>query len=604
MHLEDAGVLWTTPKICAPLEEVQLLFRCNELSGQPVTFELQDGDHQVYLTTTVASETGQALARIRPGGRLGVHYVRITVPLCETRTHTRMGCFRVEARTQICSDNPAVDDALKLLEEGLKLSLDTVQVDGRSIPYHKCADNCFNNLAYPAFFTPAVRYFIRELKPMLEVLYDHQWPSGKLPDHIYSDAHPGWEHKSRIRSMMADLETGAVSTIYKAWVAHGDDEWVRALLQKMEAGLEFLTTDPQMFDNQYGLIKRPHTMDEWDYQLGDTSCFVNENSKFVVMQGDTSSMYEACGLLAILYEATGNSRRAEHWREQQKYYYEKGNQVFWDGVKYRHHIHLDELDHGDFNEDDQLTMSNTWAMTRGFADHEKAKSIINEYLRRWKETGDRYPWWTLLPGYPGEKIFPEGVYANGGLFPWVGGELCRAAFEHGMESLGYDLLMDFYALVKQYNGAVFTWYDRQGNPAVTSIVDQTNYDSWGMQPWTQAVIEGLAGVRSEGKLFENVVCCPRWTAAKTSSADVTAYFPASDAYFAYRYRAGEKQIEIEFTGTGKHAHFRVLLPAKKHSLSVTLDGEPVAFATETVETSEYAVISAEIHGVRKIVIGF
>jgi len=601
VRIQDAGVIWTTPNTCSPLDEIEIILEYTKLSNQKVTFEIQDAVHQPYFQTTVTAKPGQASIRIKPGKKLGTHYIIAKVHTSETQTYNRWGSFRVQADTRIQSDNKSVDDLLKLLGDGLKLSFDIVQVDGKPITYHKCADNTTNNLCYPAFYVPAVRYFLDDLKPMLDVLFDHQWPSGKLPDHIYSDENPGWENKSRIRSMMADLETGAVSTVYKSWVAHGDNEWVKKLLPKMEAGLEFLTTDPQMFDTKIGLIKRPHTMDEWDYQLGDNSCFINENSKFVVMQGDTSSMFEACTLMAEMYEATGNPKRASYWRHQRKYYYEKGNQVFWDGTKYRHHVHIDSLDHGDFNEDEQLTMSNTWAITRGFADHQKAVAILNEYLRRWKKSGDRFPWWTLDPGYPTEKLFPQNVYANGGLFPWVGGELCRAAFEHGMEDLGYTLLLDFYSVIKRDHGAVFTWYDRQGNPGLTSL-DQTNYDSWGMQPWTQAVIEGLAGVRSEGKLFETVTCCPRWPAAKTSNATTIAHFPASDAYFAYHYQATDKQIEIEYTGTGKKVHFRVLLPAWKDSITVTLDGQPISFERETIENSSYAIVSSDIHGTRKLTV--
>ncbi len=599
MRLEEAGVLWTNPSVCHPLGEVTIVFKYNALRGQAVTFELLDGDHQSYFKTTVPSEQGQAILRVAPGGKLGVHYVIATVHQSETETHRRFGSFRVQAETRIESDNEKIDELLKFLADGLKLTVDLVRVKGKLVTYHKCADNSWNNLAYPAFFSPAVRYFIRDLKTMFEVMYDHQWPNGKLPDHIYGDDHPGWEGQQIIRTMMADLETGIVSTLYKGWVAHGDDEWVKNLLPRMEAGMEFVTTDPGLFDKQYGLIKRPHTMDEWDYQLGDNSCFTNENSRFVVMQGDTSSIYEACGLLAELHEALGNPTRADYWRRRQQYFYETGNRVFWDGVKYKHHIHLDPVDHGNFNEDDQLAMSNSWAITRGFADHAKAVSILREYLRRLKETGDRFPWWSLQPGYPDEKIFPSGVYANGGLFPWVGGELCRAAFEHGMETTGYAMLLDFYSVVKRDHGAVFTWYDREGNAGITSL-EQTNYDAWGMQPWTQALLEGLAGVRSEGKIFDRVLCNPRWPAAQVKSAFVTAHFPASESYFAYRYQAGGNQIELRFTGSGKNVAFRILLPMGKNPLTVTLDGQPIPFDWETVETSSYVTVSAQIQGVRSL----
>jgi hypothetical protein len=218
LRLEEAGVVWTEPNICSPLDELLLTLRYESLAGQPVTFEIQDADHETYFKATVISQPGQATIRVQPGGKLGVHYVTARVHLSETQSHTRWGSFRVEASTRIQSDNQSMDELLRLLGEGLNLSLDRFYVDGRPVTYHKCADNCCKNFCYPAFFIPAVRYFFPDLKPMLDVLYDHQWPSGRLPDHVYGDDHPGWERKSRIRSMMADLETGAVSTLYKAWV--------------------------------------------------------------------------------------------------------------------------------------------------------------------------------------------------------------------------------------------------------------------------------------------------------------------------------------------------------------------------------------------------
>lgn len=601
MRAEEMGVVWTEPNVCRPLDDMTITFRYEKLSGQPVTFEVFDADHHRYLQTTVTSTKGQAVLRFQPGNELGTQYIVVTAQMSATETKRRWGSFRIEADTRIRTDRPMVDKVFDRLAEGLKLSFDIVQVDGQPIPYHKCADNTWSNLAYPAFFTPAVRYFMRDMKPMFDVIYANQWPSGQLPDHIYGDDHPGWERQRRIRSMMADLETGMITAVYKAWVANGDDEWMRSLLPKMEAGIEFVLASAHMFDKTFGLIKRPHTMDEWDYQLGDTSVFINENSRFVVMQGDTSAMFETCGLLAELHEALGNAKRADHWRKEREYYCETGNRVFWDGKKYRHHIHIDPLDHGDFNEDDQLTMSNSWAMTRGFADHAKCIAILDEYCRRWKMTGDRYPWWSLNPGYPTETVFGPGVYANGGLFPWVGGELCRAAFEHGREELAVTLLKDFAEAVERDHGAVFTWYTADGLPAITSP-EQTNYDSWGMQPWTQAVVEGLAGVRSVGKVFKRVLCAPRWPSAEVTSANVVAHFPASEAYFAYQYSQSASSVDLCFTGSGDDVTFRVLLPTSSHVTAVTLDGQAAAYVCETIEQSQYVVIDAAIAGSRRLTV--
>ena len=74
--------------------------------------------------------------------------------------------------------------------------------------------------------------------------------------------------------------------------------------------------------------------------------------------------------------------------------------LLWDGTKFLHHVHVDPIDHGDFDESQQLTMGNTWAATRGLASSEQATAIVDEYRRRHLATGDKYPWWSLQPGYP------------------------------------------------------------------------------------------------------------------------------------------------------------------------------------------------------------
>ncbi len=316
-------------------------------------------------------------------------------------------------------------------------------------------------------------------------------------------------------------------------------------------------------------------------------------------------------MLAELYTALGRDDRAKYWRDREEHYYSRGNKIFWDGVKYKHHIHLDPLDHGDFDEDDQLAMSNSWAITRGFADHDKAVSIISEYMRRLKKTGDRFPWWGLQPGYPDKLGYfktegpwskKQGEYCNGGLFPWVGGEICRGAFQHGMEKLAYTMLCDFHSVIKRDQGAVFAWYDLDGNPGINAPHHQTNYDPWGMTPWTQALIEELAGLQSKGKRFEQVVCCPRWSAARTRTATAIAHFPASDTYFAYEYQLRRNQITLVFTGTGRRVAFRVLLPGWKGRTRVTLDGKQARFQKERIEKSVYINVDAEIEGVRELTI--
>ena len=616
MKFKEAGVVWTHPQKCLPLDDVRIEFVWGELKGGNVRFEIFDAAHRKYLEKTIASGDGKAEITIKAGGKPGIHHLKVFASRPDGTEYQRSGGFRVECKTAISTDTGEVDDLFEKIEEGLRQSVDITMINGKPITHFKHGDNTRQNIAYPVYAFAAYRYFIRDLKTVFEALFSQRYPNGSLPDHIYGDDYPCPLTTRRLRSSMADMETGAASTIFKSWQAHGDDQWIKEMLPKLEDAMDFVMTDPQMFDFKHQVIKRPHSLDEWDIHFtedGKGGSYLSDDCSFVMMQGDTSGMYDACYSLAVLYDAVHDEDRANHWRRMQEHFGKIGNELFWDGVKYRHHVHLDPFDHRDFNEDDQLVMSNSWAITRGFANHAQAVSIINEYMRRLKETGDRFPWWSLQPGYPDELGYfknarpwtrEQGHYANGGLFPWVGGELCRGAFQHGMEELGVTLLRDYHYVIKRDNGAIFTWYDLEGNAIISSPLNQTNYDTWGLFPWGQAIIEELGGIKSDGKCFQQVICSPRWLVTNNNEATVTAHFPASDTYFSYTYKLSKNQIAMCFTGTGKNVSFHIMLPKGKKCSQVTIDGEKVAFTEETIEASSYVNLDSHIKAARELVCSF
>jgi len=123
-----------------------------------------------------------------------------------------------------------------------------------------------------------------------------------------------------------------------------------------------------------------------------------------------------------------------------------------------------------------------------------------------------------------------------------------------------------------------------------------------LSPWTQAVIEELAGIRSVGKAMERVLCAPRWAVTKTKKVSATAHFPSSDTYFSYRYELAKDRIRIHYGGTGEEVSFRILLPGWRACRSVTLDGKKTRFKVERIEESCYATLDATIKGVRELVI--
>lgn len=617
MRLEEAGVIWTHPRQCAPLDDLKIEFKWNELNGQAVRFEITDANHVMYYEQTVNSKEGQAEITIKPGRVLGVHHVELWTTKQDGSEYCRHGGFRVETTTRLETDKKEFNELFAQIEEGLRQTVDVTLVDGTPTTHYKHGDNTRQNIAYPLYAFAGYRYFVSDMKSAFEALFAYQYPDGSLPDHIYGDDYPCPFAGRRLRSCMADMEIAAVTTIYKSWQAHGDDQWIEKRMLALEAGIEHTVTDPMKFDKGYGVIKRTHTLDLWDIQFSDLGVCgdeVDENSRFVINQGDTSTMYDACRSLFIIYESLNNSARAGYWKMMENHFLKLGNDIFWDGVKYRHHIHLDSFDHGCFDEDDQLAMSNAFAMNRSdFVDHAKAVSIINEYMRRLKETGDRFPWWSLQPGYPDELNYFEGAdpwkraqgnYVNGGLIPWVGAELCSGAFKHGKEELAVQLLEDFYGVIQRDNGGTFTWYDLDGNAHISAEHNQTSDDTWALFGWAQALIEGLAGIQSAGKCFEKVLCSPKWASSDCKKTTTVAHFPASESYFAYDYNLMENDIDLHFTGTGEKVSFSILLPKGKRCSNVRIDGEKVGFENETIEESLYVVVDTHITGTHQLIVTF
>ena len=276
----------------------------------------------------------------------------------------------------------------------------------------------------------------------------------------------------------------------------------------------------------------------------------------------------------------------------------RADNLLWDGRKFLHHAHIDDIDHEDFDESEQLAMGNTWAMTRGMATPEQARSIIDEYRRRHEETGDAHPWWSLQPGYPDhleyftKPCLRQGGYANGGLMPWVGGELCRAAFLFGRESYGVELLKDYISHLKRTGGA-HVWYWPNGQTGFRTR-NEVPYAPWGMAEWVAAMIEGLAGVRDAEAQFRTVELSPRWAASAAENVRVHVRYAASNAYISYHLQIDDDhgQIRLAYTGSGEKLHARVLLPEGWELVSVKRGQQQVYATAEEIDASQYVCFTS------------
>ena len=370
--------------------------------------------------------------------------------------------------------------------------------------------------------------------------------------------------------------------------------WLRGVLPRLERAIAYVESAPRHWDARHQLIKRQHSCDTWDYDIDGAGD--HGQSRHVIATCDQSGYYLAFQAMSRMYRHLGDAQAAARWATRAREYRERAVKLLWDGTKFLHHVHLDPIDHGDFDESSQLAMGNTWAITRGLADEPQAVRIIEEYRRRHRETGDAYPWWSLQPGYPDHLKYwkdpfrLQGGYANGGLMPWVGGELCRGAFQNGREAYGVELLRQYAAHLRRTGGAQ-VWYWPDGTPGFRTT-NEVNYAGWGMGQWVQALLEGLGGIRDQASLMREVDVSPRWAATPARQARVTFRYAASDGYFSYVWRRSVREITLEFAGSGEEARVRILLPAGEKARAVVLNGKPAPLAVEQVAGSDYVVVTA------------
>ena len=608
-ELERYGVVWTDRLRYAPLDEARITFEQRHEPTESYRFEVHDGAGRRYFMQEVSPTNGVSELTVVVGGVPGLHIIRVyrEDQPSDFRAH-RTGSFVLSAETGGSATGTDIEEFFDWLAEARLGYRDWALYDGKWVAGHKAADNSPMNLASPLFFLDTNVYFdsAEELKGAIDLCYAHQAPDGSLHDHVYGDCHPGWgdEGVHRIRTMMADLEIGLIINTHQVWIATGDTEWVRDLMEPMLRGWRHATSSSALWCEEYGLIKRPHTADEWDFQMGDNSCFPNENSKYVVAICDAARLPKAADMLGAMLDALDRSEEAGSLRGFAASARERANALLWNGTYYRHHQHIDPLDHGEFDEDAQLVMSNTWACNDGLADHSQAVAIIEEYERRLKETGDRYPWWSLQPGYP-EGHFPgkaPGFYANGGLFPLVGAELCRACFRHGLATRGWRLFREFWAQVKSDRGACVTWYTLDGKAAANTAYT-TNYDGWGIGTWGRAAIEGLVGIVPVEPAFERCRCTPQWAAGGVRQARVCVAVPSSRSYFAYECEQNDRALALRFTGSGRSVDFQIPLDELAGVSRTVLNGIEVQGNRRQTDAGECLCLSAEIDGVGTLQLG-
>ncbi len=522
--------------------------------------------------------------------------------------------IRTSAGAAIRTGEPAFDSMPGMVKDFLSQDVLDVVIEGKPIRGYRSPDTRSIWIRDYSDMLRAVKYFETDVKSTVTHFAETQSRNGWIFD--YFTTHPeklpcekeNWTKYVRV-PVEADVEYRFVKAAFLAWQASGDDEWIKTILPAMESALRYVLASPLRWDKNTGLVKRPYTIDTWDfaYTAGRHEWLqfqIDDHTFWGVMHGDNSGYYEAFMIMSRLYAYFNEPVLSRFWEEQATGLRTRMNRLCWNGRFYTHFKKITPVIIPEADEDRQLSLSNPMAINRGAASPDMADAMIQEYQRRREKTEAFAEWFSIDPPFPdgifGDVKLKKGAYVNGGIMPLVGGELARAALASGWEDYGADILRRYFDLIRK-TGESYLWYFPDGTPSsqeTSTSPEATATDGWGSSAMLYALAEGLAGVEDRFKLFEQVKLSPRWAAAGIDEAEVRLEYAASGAAAAYAYRRTPGGIRMDVDSVHLQADFHILLPVNARASAVCVNGKKADFSISQIRESRYADFS--VHGMGKV----
>lgn len=399
----------------------------------------------------------------------------------------------------------------------------------------------------------------------------------------------------------ADVEYLVVEGVYTNWQTSGDKAYLNRWLPTLVKGMKYEMTDPLRWSSKNLLVKRPYSIDTWDftsqpdslkgvdrllYHIGNTL----ETPKGI-MHGDNSGMFQACKQLSKLFEATGQNGFAKEWDLQGDLFRQRLNAVCWNGKFYSHFVPEEPVP-SQIKSDpiNSIGLSNTYTINRGAPTREMAASIIKTYQEIGVKTKSESvaPWFGIYPPIkPNFGNYALGEYMNGAVLPLVGGELCKAAFQNGFETYAVEQLKVLEQILSKNNRNLPGCVNTDGTAQKEAIPDQ-----WGQAAFVSALIEGLAGVVDKSVLFKEVEISPRWYFAGIQKTSVNVGYGGDGNQVCYTYEFDPKNNQVDINTTGKFDQFilRIPCPEKAKEATATINGKDVSVTMDRVNQSRYAVV--------------
>ncbi len=534
-------------------------------------------------------------------GALGQHYAVLLIDGKVAAINSSI--YQLDASTSIQSGVAAYDTLPNNVRSFLRNDVSTYQYKGYTIRGYRSPDSYLIWLRDHVHQGLGYRYFEHDMTSTLDYFRREQKANGAFDDYF---ALLGGAPVQGRTAVEADLEYLFVQGVHQAWQATGDTSWMLEQKPAMLRGINYSLSDPQRWNPSLQLIRRPYTMDTWDFEYGGPTIapdgkssprhWIDEKTRFGIMHGDNTGMAHALYLLSKLEVSQANFEQASQWLSRSQQLTQQLNQVAWNGKFYIHNVLEQAFDIAELDETRQLSLSNSYALNRYGMEASRALAIIDEYYQRRVADPSNLSseWFSIDPPFPAESFgtLPgwgnqPGEYVNGGRMPLVGGELARGAFRWGQSGYGFDILRRYAQMIEAQGGS-YLWYYPVGNPGISGP-DTLATDGWGSTAMLAALIEGAAGVTDQGALYDHAVLSPRWIVeSEVQQAQVTTRYAASQGYVSYRWQRLARGIQLDFTGSGEQTTLQLFLPNDApESVNLTINGLPSFGHERTIGTSRY-----------------
>jgi hypothetical protein len=593
--------------VAAPLRPLDIAVSAPGYSG-PALLQLYDEGLRPAGSLELNLEEGQAVVSALPRGRLGPQWAALSID--GQLAGAQSALFTLDAATELETGQGDLDALFPRLRGFMEADLVSYELNGSVVRGYRSPDNPLLWLRDHVYQGRGFRYFERDVTSLLDAFRAAQGLDGSFPDVI---DYPERYVTANRKETESDLEYLFVQGVYEAWQMSGDDAWLRENLPAMRSAMRFSTSDPLRWDAERGLVRRPYTIDTWDFAYGPTTVspdgklaprhWIEPDTIWGTFHGDNTGLAQSLELLARAEERVGDPALAAEWRAQGKGIMERLNALSWNGRFFTHFVPEDPaFTPAGVDPSAQLSLSNAYALNRGVLDQRQGQRIVEEYFGRRDFERAFAEWYSIDPPFPsgsygmaGGKGENPGEYVNGGIMPLVGGELARGAFRYGMEPYGFDILRR-YATLTELTGASYLWYFPNGSPGIQGP-DTLATDGWGAGAMIGALFEGAAGFNDRASCYSDLFLAPRWAADESfREVRAVARYAASDGYAAYRWQREERAIRLSLSSSAEQAYVRVLIPkaVAKQPLRVSLDG--AAVPAQIDQSGETPYVSVPVSG--------